>query len=408
MPTSHHEHSYLCEWTQADWTRRDTLDALARGGLAAFLASINLGAGALHAADDDVVRIGYLPITDATSLLVAHAKGYFEEAGLKVEPPTLVRSWSALVEGFASGRFNVAHLLKPIPVWMRYNNRFPIKILAWGHTNGSGIVVGEATGVKTFSDLGGKRIAVPYWYSMHNVVLQFALRQSNVKPVISDTPAADECALQVLAPPEMPPALSAKKIDGYTVAEPFNALGELRAGARMLRFTGDIWKNHPCCVIVAHERHTVERPEWTQKVVDAIVRAQIFASKNKLEIARLISKDDKGYLPTPADVVVKAVTDYGQHYEASGAIRHRNWGNGRIDFQPWPYPSATKLIVEAMSKTIVEGDTTFLKGLDPEFVTNDLVDYRFVKAALQRFPEWIEDPSVDRANPFAREEQLTL
>src|SRR5712691_4701486 len=150
MPTSHHEQSYLCEWTQADWTRRDTLDALARGGLAAFLASINLGAGALHAADDDVVRIGYLPITDATALLIAHAKGYFEEAGLKVEPPTLVRSWSALVEGFASGKFNVAHLLKPIPIWMRYNNRFPIKILAWGHTNGSGIVVGEATGVKTF------------------------------------------------------------------------------------------------------------------------------------------------------------------------------------------------------------------------------------------------------------------
>jgi len=41
---------------------------------------------------DEVVRIGYLPITDASALLVAHAKGYFEEAGLKVEPPTLIRS----------------------------------------------------------------------------------------------------------------------------------------------------------------------------------------------------------------------------------------------------------------------------------------------------------------------------
>jgi NitT/TauT family transport system substrate-binding protein len=192
------------------------------------------------------------------------------------------------------------------------------------------------------------------------------------------------------------------------VAEPFNALGELRAGARMLRFTGDIWKNHPCCVVVTHERQTVDRPEWTQKVVDAVVKAQIYASKNKAEVARLISKDDRAYLPMPAAVVVKAMTDYGTSYEASGAIRHREWSNGRIDFQPWPYPSATRLIVEAMGKTVVEGDATFLNGLDPEFVVRDLVDYRFVTKALERHPEWVEDPSVDRKSPFVRDEQLTL
>ncbi|MGA2127883.1 MAG: ABC transporter substrate-binding protein [Xanthobacteraceae bacterium] len=396
------------EWSRADWTRRHTLDALARGGLAAVLASAGLGVGSVHAADDDVVRIGYLPITDATALLVAHAKGYFEEAGLTVEQPTPVRSWSALVEGFAAGKFNLAHLLKPIPVWMRYNNHFPVKILAWAHTNGSGVVVGETTEIRSFADLARRRVAVPYWYSMHNVVLQFALRQSGVTPVIGDAPKPDECALQILPPPEMPAALAARKIDGYIVAEPFNALGELRAGARMLRFTGDIWKNHPCCVVVAHERQTVERPDWTQKVVDAVVKAQIYASKNKAEIARLISKDDRAYLPMPAEVVVKAMTDYGAGYDASGAIRHREWGNGRVDFQPWPYPSATRLIVEAMGKTVVEGDATFLNGLDPDFVARDLVDYRFVTKALERFPEWVDDPSVDRSSPFVRDEQLTL
>ena len=211
-------------------TRRKTLDKLARGGLAAVLAAQGLSTGLARAAadDDDVVRIGYLPITDASVLLVAHAKGYFEDAGLKVEPPTLIRSWSALVEGFAAGKFNLVHLLKPIPVWMRYNNHFPVKILAWGHTNGSGLVVGGDSGIKTFADLAGRRIAVPYWYSIHNVVLQYALHQSSVAPVIKSSDAAlaaGECALQILAPPDMPTALAAKKIDGYIVAEPFNALG---------------------------------------------------------------------------------------------------------------------------------------------------------------------------------------
>lgn len=405
-------HSDLCcaPSDEGGMTRRGTLDYLARGGLAALLAAKGIDVAKAQPADD-VVRIGYLPITDAAALLVAHAKGYFEDAGLKVEPPVLIRSWSALVEGFASGKFNLVHLLKPVPVWMRYNNRFPVKILAWGHTNGSGLVVGGGTGIAGFSDLGGKRVAVPYWYSMHNIVLQYALRESGVKPVIKPDGAriaADECALQILPPPDMPTALAAKKIHGYIVAEPFNALGELRVGAKMLRFTGDIWKNHPCCVICANESYTRDKPEWTQKVVDAIVRAHIFASKNKAEIARLISRDGKGYLPTPADAVEKAVIDYGPAYEKSGAIRHPEWKNGRIDFQPWPYPSATKLIVESMNKTLVEGDTTFLKGLDPDFVANDLVDYRFVKEAIGRQPEWLDDPSVDRSSPFERKEILAL
>lgn len=160
----------------------------------------------------------------------------------------------------------------------------------------------------------------------------------------------------------MPAALAAGKIDGYIVAEPFNALGEIKAGARMLRFTGDIWKNHPCCVVVAHESQIAAKPEWAGKAVDAIVRAQAYCVKNREEVARLISKEGRGYLPMPADVVIKATTDYGPAYEASGAIRHRDWAAHRIDFQPWPYPSATKLIVEAMGNTVVEGDAGFLKG----------------------------------------------
>lgn len=397
------------EWTRSDWTRRQSLDLIAKGGMAALLGTSILPTSASAATSDDVVRIGYLPITDATALLVAHAKGFFADEGLNVEKPTMVRSWSALVEGFAARKFNLVHLLKPIPVWMRYNNNFPIKILAWAHTNGSGLVVGGDSGIVDFKGLGGKRIAVPYWYSMHNIVLQFALRQSGLKAIItSEAPGPDEVALQVLPPPDMPLALVAQKIDGYIVAEPFNALGELRANARMLRFTGDIWKNHPCCVIAAHEDDTVQRPDFTQKMVNAVVRAQIYTSQNKAEIAHLISKDGNGALPMPANVIIKAMTDYGEDYEESGAIQHREWGNGRIDFQPWPYPSATRLIVQAMNETVVEGDTTFLDALDPQFVAGDLVDYRFVRAALEAQPDWKLDPSVDKDDPFVREEILEL
>jgi NitT/TauT family transport system substrate-binding protein len=393
-------------------TRRQTLDMLAAGGLAAFGTMLGGFGKAAHAADDDVVRIGYLPITDATALLVAHGMGYFKDEGLTAERPTLIRGWSPLVEAFAAGKFNVVHLLKPIPVWMRYNNHFPVKIMAWAHTNGSGVIVGQDTGIKSFSDLGGKQIAVPFWYSMHNIVLQYALRKSGIKPVIrsqSDRLAADECNLQVMAPPDMPAGLAAKKIHGYIVAEPFNALGEIKAGGRMLRFTGDIWKNHPCCVLCMHEEVTTKKPEWTQKVMNALVRAEIYASGHKKDVAKLLSKDGEGYLPLPAPIIERAMTYYDQSfYGPIKAIEHPEWKLGRIDFQPWPYPSATKLIVQAMNDTVVSGDTTFLKKLDPEFVAKDLVNYDFVRNAMNKYPEWKKDPSVNPADPFNRTEVLAL
>ncbi|MEO1282135.1 MAG: ABC transporter substrate-binding protein [Pseudomonadota bacterium] len=402
------------EYFPSDFSRRQTLDMLAAGGLATAMSSLlpSLSNVAQAAPDDDVVRIGYLPITDATALLVAHGMGYFEDEGLKTVRPTLIRGWSPLVEGFAAGKFNLVHFLKPIPLWMRYNNNFPVKIMCWAHTNGSGLVVGKHTGVTSFDQLGGKQVAVPYWYSMHNIVLQIALRGSKLKPVIKPQGAAlapDEVNLQVMPPPEMPPSLAAKKIDAFIVAEPFNAMGELKAGAKMLRFTGDIWKNHPCCVVCMNEQVTSRKKEWTQKVINAVVRAQVYASQNKKEVAHMLSRDGEKYLPMPAKIVERAMTLYDEEsYKDPQAIKNADWGNGRVDFQPWPYPSATKLIVKAMSETVVGGDTKFLEKLDPEFVAKDLVDYEFVKAALEKYPEWKNDPSVNAADPFNREEIVSL
>ena len=152
-------------------SRRDfMLDMLAMGGLAAGMTMPGMSLANMTPPDDEVVRIGYLPITDATALLVAHGMGFFEDEGLKAEKPTLIRGWSPLVEGFAAGKFNLVHLLKPIPVWMRYNNNFPVKVMSWAHINGSALIVGKHTGAEEFKDLGGMQIAVPYWYSMHNIV----------------------------------------------------------------------------------------------------------------------------------------------------------------------------------------------------------------------------------------------
>lgn len=335
---------------------------------------------------DAPVRIGYLPITDATPLLIAHANGLFEAEGIKAEKPVLLRSWAQVIEAFISGQVNLVHLLSPMTVWARFGSKAPAKVVAWNHVSGSALTV--APEINAVADLGGKTVAIPFWYSVHNVVLQALLKEGGLTPVAKRTgsPAANEVNLVVLAPSDMPPALAAKQIAGYIVAEPFNAAAEAQGIGKILRFTGDVWKNHACCIVFMHERDLQQRPEWSQKVVNAIVKAQLWTRANRAEAARLLSKDGANrYTPHAVPVLDKVLVPSAADkaaYEKSGAIRHVDWREERIDFQPYPYPSYTSELVRRLKDTLVEGDRAFLAGLDPEVAATELVDDRFVRNAL--------------------------
>tara|TARA_Y100001935_G_scaffold254805_1_gene265096 strand:- start:931 stop:2235 length:1305 start_codon:yes stop_codon:yes gene_type:complete len=397
-------------------TRRNMLKGSAAAAIAAATATGSAAFADGHKKKwDPTIRLGYIPITDAAALLVAHEYGFFKKEGIDSVAPTLIRGWSPLVEAFSAHRFNLTHLLAPIPVAMRYNTDFPVKVTAWDHTNGSAIVVGKNTGIQKPEDLGGKQFAVPYWYSNHNIISQKLMQKAGIKPVIRPQDAKlapDECNIVVLQPPAMPPALAAGNIDGYCVAEPFAAMGEVKAGGKILRFTGDIWKGHPCCVVAMHEEDVMDpdRAAWAQGVHNAIIEAQIYCGENRKEVAERLSRDGKKYYPFPKKVVERAIMFYDPAYYANPhAIRHSAWDQDRINFQAWPYPSATELNTQYLKESVLTGDTTYLDKVDPKFVAKDLVNYDYVKAALEANPKWRNDSSVPQSgNPYIREELFVL
>ncbi len=357
--------------------------------------------------NDQPVKIGYLPITDAAPLLVAHSRKLYEAEGLTTEQPRLFRSWAQIVEAFLARQVNVIHVLMPVTVWIRYSRKFPAKVIAWNHTNGSALTV--LPEVETPKDLGGKTIAVPFWYSIHNVVLQQLLKQEGLKVVRRPKDAvvaADEVNLVVLPPPDMVSALANKNIGGYIVAEPFNAAAEAKKTGRILRFTGDVWKDHACCVVFVHEEDVTQHKEWTQRVTNAIVKAQVWSRDNRPDVAQILSKDGGKYTPHPLPVLQRALTFYDtEFYGKQGAIEHPNWNINRIDFQPYPFPSYTEQLVRLLKETQVEGETSFLNALKPEEVATDLVDDSFVKAALQQ----VGGPQVFGLKPdFSRQETLVV
>lgn len=330
------------------------------------------------------LRIGYLPITDASPFLVAHAKKFYAEEGLDVEQPRLFRAWPQLVEAFLAGQIDVIHLLAPTALMVRYGSKFPAKIVAWNHVNGSALTV--APSINSIRDLAGKTVAVPFWFSIHNVILQHLLRKEGLVAVSKLSGKANEVKLVIMPPPDMLSALANGSIAGYIVAEPFNAAAENLKVGKILRFTGDVWQSHACCVVFMREADLELRPEWSQGVVNSIVKAQRWIRENRQETAQILSKESgNNYTPHPQAVLERALSHYdADTYSQQGALQHVDWQQRRIDFQPFPYPSYTEELVRLLKLTHVEGDVKFLNGLNPSAVAKDLVDDRFVRKAIEK------------------------
>lgn len=394
-------------------SRREFVEIASKAAMFAA-GTVALGSSCRTSKTEPPLKIGYLPITDATPLLIGHSQGFFEQEGLVVEKPVLMRGWPEVAEGFLAGNFNLVHLLIPIPIYMRYAQQHPIKVVAWNHMNGSALTVGLKSGIKRLEDLAGKQIAVPHWYSMHNIILQLCMRKFGIEPVVQDRNLplkANQTNLFVMKPPDMPTAMASGSIDGYIVAEPFNAAGEMLAQGSIIRFTGDVFKNHPCCVAVMNERDIQAHPEWSQKVLNGLVRAQQWVIQNRSQVPQILSKDGKGYLPLPAPVIERAMNKYdGPSYgaEGTGAIRHPDWQVSRIGFQPYPYESTTREIVNLLKQTRVEGQSDFLQTLQAETVVKELFDYQLVKNAAEKIGGLKLFEGVDAANPYVRAEIIEV
>src|SRR5690606_18140005 len=227
---------------------------------------------------------------------------------------------------------------------------------------------------------------------------------------ISDgEPGPKQVKLVVMAPSDMVPALANKQIAGYTVAEQFNANAEVLKVGKIMRFTGDVWRDHACCVILMHEQDLNQRPEWSQKVVNGIVRAQAWIQENRQETAKILSRDNpQKYTPHTYEALANVLEPERMDmalYENSGAIVHKDWKEKRIDFQPYPFPSYTEELIRKLKTTVVSGQNEFLQDLDPSFVAKDLVDDRFVKKAIIDMGGM---SAFGLAESFARQETITV
>lgn len=372
--------------------RRDFLKLMAGSGLvlatgSSFLAACGGGetstdtTAATGAASFGDLRVGYLPITDASPLLLAHASGLLADQGFTAGKPTLLRSWPDLAESLQAGSVDVVHMLMPLAVQLRFGAGLPLKVVAWNHTNGSALTVSEK--ISTVADLAGETVAVPFWWSIHNVVLQKILAANGLEPILQGDASklAKTVKLVVLPPADMVPALASGSIAGFIVADPFNALAEVKDAGRILRFTGDVWRDHACCVTVVREDF-LAKDGAGQALVNALAAAQLSITGDRVAAAKTLSEG--GYLPQPLPAIERALTHYSlDEYGPTGAVTNTEWESERIGFQPYAFPSYTAALVKALKETRIDGDTAFLADLDDDAVHAELVAEGLAKSAIE-------------------------
>lgn len=384
--------------------RRDFLKLLSLFTLAGSSPLLQAQEQARKSNPNQPLKIGYLPITDATPLLVAHAQGLFEKHGIQAEKPVMFRSWAQLVEAFLSGNVNVVHLLSPMSLWAKYGANANVKVVMWNHLAGSALTV--ANDINHIRELGGKTVAIPFWYSIHNIVLQQLLKAEGLS-VTEKEPKENEVKLTVMPPSDMVAALATNAISGFIVAEPFNAIAEEKGVGKVLRFSGDVWKDHACCLTLMHEADVNQRPEWVQGVVNALTEAQVFCVDQRDATAKILARKN-GYTPHDQKVleaVLAPSETQWNNYVATGAIKHPEWHQQRIGFQPYPFDSYMEKLVEMLKETHIAGDHQFLAQLDPSQVARDLNAPQFVKKALEQ-GDLLAKFGLD--NSFVRQELIDV
>ena len=211
--------------------------------------------GKTAAANEETVKIAYLPITHALAVL-EEAKELENETGLKVE---LVKygSWTELTDALNSGNVDGASVLIELAMKAKEQG-IGLKAVALGHRDGNVIIVSKD--INSVEDLKGKTFAIPHRQSSHNILLNEALEKGGL--------TVEDINVTELAPTEMPSALAGGQIDGYCVAEPFGAKAVSLDVGKVLYTSEELWEDSLCCGLVLTDKFIEERPETAKQFVE--------------------------------------------------------------------------------------------------------------------------------------------
>ena len=228
------------------------------------------------------LEIGYIPLTDAAPLVVAHELGLFRQEGVDV---SLVRetSWASIRDKVAIGMLDGAQMLAPMPLAASVGAGGPKQALTAPMTlsqGGNGLTVSRdlfrdmcdldpdlssdrrrapaalRTVVEQRAARGRQRLTfgVVFPSSSHNYLLRHWLASGGIDP-------DRDVRLVVIPPPQMVTNLDVGNVAGFCVGEPWNTVAVERGIGVTLATSAELWPDHVEKVFGVGETLSRRRPE---------------------------------------------------------------------------------------------------------------------------------------------------
>jgi nitrate/nitrite transport system substrate-binding protein len=309
------------------------------------------------------LKVGFIPITCATPIIMAKPMGFYEKQGLNVDV-IKTAGWAVIRDKTLNKEYDAAHMLSPMPLAITLgvgSNAIPYTAPAIENINGQAITLAiKHKDKRNPKDWKGLKFAVPFDYSMHNYLLRYYLAEHGLDP-------DQDVQIRAVPPPEMVANLRADNIDGFLGPDPMNQRAVYDGVGFIHVLSKEIWDGHPCCAFAASKDFVTQTPNTYAALLKAIIDATAFAHKpeNRKQIAEAIAPAN--YINQPVTVLEQILT--GTYADGLGTVKT---DANRVDFDPFPWQSFAVWIMTQMKRWgQIKGDVDYKSVASQVFLATD-------------------------------------
>jgi nitrate/nitrite transport system substrate-binding protein len=260
--------------------------------------------------EKEEVKIGFIPLTDCASVVMASELGLDKKYGVKIIP-TKEASWAGVRDKLVNGELDMSHVLYGLVYGVHLGTSGPKKdmaVLMNLNNNGQAITLSKALADKGAVDgaslakfmASNKReytFAGTFPTGTHAMWMHYWLAAAGINPL-------SEAKLITVPPPQMVANMRVGNMDGFCVGEPWNHRAIMDGIGITANTTQDIWKDHPEKVLGTTADFTKKYPNTTRAVMMAILEASKWIDaglQNKLKMAEVVAQ--KAYINTSVDAI---------------------------------------------------------------------------------------------------------
>ncbi len=255
------------------------------------------------------VKIGFIPLTDCASVVIASVMGFDRKYGIKITP-SKEASWAGVRDKLVNGELDASHVLYGLIYGVQLGIGGPKKDMAVLMTlnhNGQAITLSKQLlekGVKDGPALAAQIKKEPREYTFaqtfptgtHAMWIYYWLAAYGINPFT-------EVKTITVPPPQMVANMRVGNMDGFCVGEPWNARAIRDGIGFTAATTQDIWKDHPEKVLGTTRAFVQQYPNTARAMIMAILEASKFIDtmSNRSKVADIIK--DKSYVNTDFDSI---------------------------------------------------------------------------------------------------------